>query len=121
MEGVVQSFARNRGFGVITAENGEDIFVHHSDLADEKREYLVAGQRVRFDVVQSERGPRAVRVSVTADIPLAKERQLDWRGRRHGHPRAGEVPKAALRARGLLPDDEEEPSSAERNPGANAE
>ena len=34
--------------------------------------------------------------------------------------RAGEVPKAALRARGLLPDDEEEPSSAERI-GANAE
>ena len=108
MEGTVKSFSRSRGFGFITAESGQDIFVHHADLADPGREYLVEGQRVRFDVQEAERGPRAVSVRVTHELPLAKERRLDWRGRRHGRPHAGEVPKAALRARGLVPGEEEE-------------
>lgn len=116
MEGTVKSFARSRGFGFITAPSGEDIFVHHTDLADEGREYLVEGQQVRFDVQETERGPRAVRVHVTREVPLAKERHLDWRGRRHGHPRAGEVPRAALRARGLAPEeDEDEEQTPRRN------
>lgn len=118
MEGTVKAFSRDRGFGFITADTGEDVFVHHTDLADEGREYLVEGQRVRFDVEQTDRGPRAVRVHVTKEVPLAKERRLDWRGRRHGHPRAGQVPKAALRVRGLLPPEAEEagPQEGERNP-----
>lgn len=112
MEGVVKAFSRNRGFGFISVEGGEDIFVHHSSLADPEREYLVEGQRVTFDVAQSDRGPRAVKVHVTGEVPMKKERRLDWRGRRHGHPRAGEVPQAALRARRIPrdepPEDEEE-------------
>ena len=120
MEGTVKSFSRSRGFGFITAESGEDVFVHHSDIADEEREYLVEGQGVRFNVAPSERGPRAVKVYVIREVPLAKERSLDWRGRRHGHPRAGKVPEAALRARGILPEEEED-EEPEGNPEADAE
>ncbi|MBI3944576.1 MAG: cold shock domain-containing protein [Armatimonadetes bacterium] len=108
MEGIVKSFSRNRGFGFITASDGTDVFVHHTELSDEERGYLVPGQRVRFEVVQGERGPRAAGVRVTGEVPLAKERLLDWRRRRHGHPRAGDVPEAALRAREAAPGEEEE-------------
>lgn len=123
MEGVVKSYARNRGFGFITTEGGDEVFVHHSDIAEEGREYLTPGQGVRFGVAQSPRGPRAVKVHVTREVPLDKERHLDWRGRRRGHPRAGEVPKTALRARGLLPeeDEEDEEESSSRNPDSDAE
>lgn len=110
MEGTVKSFSRNRGFGFVTASDGTDLFVHHTDLSDEGREYLVPGQRVCFEVVPSERGPRAVAVQVIQEVPLKKERRLDWRGRRHGRPRAGAIPKAALRVRGLLPKEEAAPS-----------
>lgn len=108
MEGVVKAFSRNRGFGFISVEGGEDIFVHHSELVDPDREYLVEGQRVTFDVAQGDRGPRAVKVHVTGEVTMKKERQLDWRGRRHGHPRAGDVPQAALRARHMAHDEEPE-------------
>jgi len=108
VQGTVKAFARSRGFGFITTQAGEDVFVHHTDLADEGREYLVEGQGVEFDVRQTERGARAVQVRVVREVPLDKERRLDWRGRRHGHPRAGEVPRAARRARGLADEGEEE-------------
>ncbi|MDH7568662.1 MAG: cold shock domain-containing protein [Armatimonadota bacterium] len=111
MEGKVKSFSRNSGFGFITTATGEDVFVHHTDLIDEGREYLLPGQGVQFEVVRTDRGPRAAKVRVTQEVPLAKERRLDWRGRRHGHPRAGQVPKAALRARGLLAEEEEKEES----------
>jgi CspA family cold shock protein len=115
MQGIVKSFDRNRGFGFITAENGDEIFVHHTDIADSEREYLTPGQGVRFNVMQTARGPRAVKVHIIQEVPLEKERRLDWRGRRHGRPRAGEVPKAVLRARGILPDEDEEEESSRKS------
>lgn len=113
MEGIVKSFSRNRGFGFITAASGEEIFVHHSDIVDEAREYLVEGQRVTFSVAPTARGSRAVKVRVTGEVPLEKERRLDWRGRRHGRPRPGELPLATRRARGLPLDEDEEEDEEE--------
>ena len=108
MEGVVKDYSRRRGLGFITTDGGEDVFVHHSELVEVDRRYLTPGQRVRFQVQKSERGPRAVKVEVIAEVPLAKERHLDWRGPRHGPPRPGGVPETALRARGIVPADDEE-------------
>ncbi|HEX3000587.1 MAG TPA: cold shock domain-containing protein [Armatimonadota bacterium] len=113
MEGIVKSFSRNRGFGFITTQAGKDIFVHHTDIAEEDRDYLVEGQRVRFDVREDERGQRAVKVRVTAEVSLAKERRLDWRGHRHGRPSTGELPKTVQERRGIAPEEDEEEEEEE--------
>jgi uncharacterized membrane protein YsdA (DUF1294 family)/cold shock CspA family protein len=59
--GVVVSFDPDRGFGFIRAPGlGEDVFVHASEVVGGGG--LRAGQRVRFLVEGTDRGPRAVRV-----------------------------------------------------------
>jgi len=108
--GTVLRYERNSGFGFIRSESGQEIFVHHTALAD--REYLVAGQEVRFKIEQGERGPRAVGVTVTRDVSLKRHRRLDWRGRRGKAPRPGELPRAARPAE-EEPEDDEAPAGRE--------
>lgn len=103
--GTVIRYERNTGYGFIRASSGEEVFVHHTGLAD--REFLVAGQEVEFAVEEGERGPRAVRVLVTRDVPLKRQRRLDWRGRRGKAPRPGTPPRPA---RPRQPMDETPPS-----------
>jgi CspA family cold shock protein len=91
--GTVLRYERNSGFGFIRRENGEEIFVHHTALVD--REFLVAGQEVRFKIEMSERGPRALEVTVIREVSLKRHRQLDWRGRRGRTPRPGTLPDAS--------------------------
>jgi CspA family cold shock protein len=88
-------YERNSGFGFIRTSAGEEFFVHHTDLSD--REFLVAGQEVEFSIERGERGPRAVRVEVTRDVSLKRQRRLDWRGRRGKAPRSGTRPRPARR------------------------
>ena len=53
-----------KGFGFITPdEGGKDIFVHHSDINMEGFKSLTAGQRVKFDVTQEAKGPKAANVT----------------------------------------------------------
>ncbi|MFK5688474.1 cold-shock protein [Ornithinimicrobium sp. LYQ92] len=60
-EGVVARYDADRGFGFITPDvGGADLFVHVSVLRDE--EVLYPGDRVRYQVRQSDRGPQADRV-----------------------------------------------------------
>ena len=60
-EGVVARYDAERGFGFITPDGGgADLFVHVSVLAD--AEALFEGERVRYKVRQSDRGPQADRV-----------------------------------------------------------
>ena len=60
-EGVVARYDADRGFGFITPDaGGDDLFVHASVVRDS--EPLQAGDRVRFSVRQSDRGPQADRV-----------------------------------------------------------
>ena len=114
MQGIVKSFDRNRGFGFITAENGDEIFVHHTDIADSEREYLTPGQGVRFNVMQTARGPRAVKVHIIQEVP-SKGAAIGLARTTPRPPRAGEVPKAVLRARGILPDEDEEEESSRKS------
>ncbi|HHH84119.1 MAG TPA: cold shock domain-containing protein [Thermoplasmatales archaeon] len=61
MEGTVKRWMTSYGF--IGAEGmKEDIFVHQSDVKGEKP--LMVGQKVKFDVKQESRGPKAVDVEV---------------------------------------------------------
>ena len=52
------------GFGFITDENGKDVFVHFTGLNMEGFKTLKENQAVEFDVVDGEKGPQAVNVTV---------------------------------------------------------
>ncbi len=64
--GQVKWFNQSKGYGFITQENGEDIFVHYSGIEGEGYKVLVEGQRVEFEVENTPKGPQAVHV-----IPLS--------------------------------------------------
>ena len=59
--GTVKFFNNVRGFGFITPDDGEkDVFVHKSDLVDE----ITEGDKVSYDVEESEKGLNAINVKV---------------------------------------------------------
>ena len=66
-EGTVKWFDNKKGFGFIeTDDSGEDVFVHYSALQAEGFKTLEEGQRVSFDIVQGDKGPKAANVSPVA-------------------------------------------------------
>ncbi|MDO5095812.1 MAG: cold-shock protein [Peptostreptococcaceae bacterium] len=60
--GTVKWFNGEKGFGFITDENGQDIFVHFSGIVAEGFKTLVDGQKVTFEISEGARGPQAVNV-----------------------------------------------------------
>jgi CspA family cold shock protein len=61
-EGTVKWFNDAKGFGFIEQENGDDVFVHHSEIQGEGFKSLAEGDRVIFDVTQGQKGPQASNV-----------------------------------------------------------
>ncbi len=61
-EGIVKWFSEKKGFGFIEQESGEDIFVHFSSIEMSGFKTLSEGERVSFDVEESNRGPVAKNV-----------------------------------------------------------
>lgn len=57
--GVVKWFNVKKGFGFITWDAGEDVFVHFRSIRGQGHRSLTEGQRVKFTVVQGEKGPQA--------------------------------------------------------------
>lgn len=62
MEGTVKWFNKDKGYGFITAMDDRDIFVHYTQILMDGFRLLGQGDRVSFDVMQSERGPQAQNV-----------------------------------------------------------
>ncbi len=62
--GTVKKLVGDRGFGFITAQDGSELFFHHSAVQGAAFDSLTAGQHVEFDVQQGEKGPRAANVRV---------------------------------------------------------
>ena len=58
-EGEVKWFNVTKGFGFITRNNGEEIFVHFRSIRGENRRGLRDGQKVTFVVTESDKGPQA--------------------------------------------------------------
>ncbi len=61
-EGKVKWFNETKGSGFIQKDDGEDVFVHYSSIQGDGFKTLAEGQRVSFDVVEGERGPKATNV-----------------------------------------------------------
>jgi cold shock protein len=60
--GKVKWWNNKTGYGFITQDSGEDVFVHHSAVVGPGFKVLSEGEQVIFDVVASERGPKAENV-----------------------------------------------------------
>ncbi|MGC9397811.1 MAG: cold-shock protein [Anaerolineae bacterium] len=60
--GTVKWFNDAKGYGFISRETGEDVFVHHSAIEGEGFHTLRENQRVEFNVEQGDKGLKAVNV-----------------------------------------------------------
>ena len=63
--GKVKWFNDTKGFGFIEADDGTDVFVHHSDVEGEGYKSLSEGEAVEFQVIQGDKGPKATNVRKT--------------------------------------------------------
>ena len=63
-KGTVKWFNTQKGYGFITKEDGEDVFVHYSAIKSEGFKNLEEGQKVEFEVQEGSKGPQAAEVSV---------------------------------------------------------
>ena len=60
--GTVKWFNAEKGFGFITGEDGNDVFVHFSAISEEGYKSLEEGQAVEFEIVNGDRGDQAANV-----------------------------------------------------------
>ena len=62
-KGKVKWFSRQKGYGFIAVESGDDVFVHHSVIEGEGyTKYLEEGQEVEFEIQKGPKGDQAVNV-----------------------------------------------------------
>ncbi|WP_197097106.1 cold-shock protein [Paraclostridium sordellii] len=62
--GIVKWFNNEKGFGFISVEGGDDVFVHFSAIQTDGFKSLEEGQQVNFNVVKGARGPQAENVTI---------------------------------------------------------
>ncbi len=60
--GTVKFFNADKGFGFISREQGDDVFVHYSNIQGSGYRSLNEGQRVEFDVAPGRKGEEAQNV-----------------------------------------------------------
>jgi len=60
--GTVKWFNGSKGYGFITREQGDDVFVHYKAITGEGYKSLEEGQQVEFDVEQGPKGLQAANV-----------------------------------------------------------
>jgi CspA family cold shock protein len=64
IQGTVKWFNSGKGYGFISREGGEDVFVHYSAISGEGFRNLEEGQRVEFNIVQGPKGLQAASVTI---------------------------------------------------------
>ncbi|OHB88124.1 MAG: cold-shock protein [Planctomycetes bacterium RIFCSPHIGHO2_02_FULL_40_12] len=60
--GTVKWFSDSKGFGFISQENGDDVFVHHTAIQSDGFKSLSEGDQVEFEVEQGQKGSKATKV-----------------------------------------------------------
>lgn len=61
--GTIKWFDNERGYGFISANDGKDVFLHHSQVKEKgSSRDIHEGQSVTFDIINNEKGPSAINV-----------------------------------------------------------
>ena len=63
-EGTVKWFSEQKGYGFIEQDDGKDLFVHHTSISGTGFKSLTEGQRVRFEIEENPKGPKAINVEM---------------------------------------------------------
>lgn len=64
-KGVVKWFNEKKGYGFLSQEDGDDVFVHYTSIKGEGFKTLKEGDAVEFEVQEGPKGPQAVNVQVS--------------------------------------------------------
>ena len=64
IKGTVKWFNESKGFGFLSQEDGDDVFVHYSSIQSSGFKSLNEGQSVEFEVHDGPKGLQAVNVTV---------------------------------------------------------
>ena len=66
VNGTVKWFSDQKGYGFISREGGEDVFVHHSAIQETGFRTLREGDQVEFTIEDGQKGPAAANVRKTS-------------------------------------------------------
>jgi len=61
--GTVKWFNNAKGYGFVSRENGEDVFVHYKSIVGDGYKTLNEGEKVQFEVEKGPKGLQAAKVS----------------------------------------------------------
>ena len=67
LRGTVKWFSAEKGYGFISQESGDDVFVHYSAIQADGYRNLEEGNRVEFEITQGQKGQQASNVVVVTE------------------------------------------------------